>query len=102
LLHSDGMVETVHEATTPQRTGGQRQRSGAWSTRQCVVASDEPVGSLMVGTDAEKGATPMAHGWGEQSVRKPFVRVAIHQSTCEVPDDEAETCDGVRVWELPC
>jgi hypothetical protein len=56
----------------------------------------------MVGTDAEKGATPMAHGWGEQSVRKPFVRVAIHQSTCEVPDDEAETCDGVRVWELPC
>jgi hypothetical protein len=26
----------------------------------------------------------------------------IHQGTCEVPDDEAETCDGVRVWELPC
>ena len=32
VLHSDGMVETVHEATTPQRTGGQRQRSGEWST----------------------------------------------------------------------
>jgi hypothetical protein len=20
----------------------------------------------------------------------------------EVPDDEVETCDGVRVWERPC
>jgi hypothetical protein len=82
--------------------GGQRQRCGAWSTRQCVAASDEPVGSLMVETDAERGATPMAHGWGEQRVRKPVVRVAIHPGTCEVPDDEAETCEGMRVWELPC
>jgi hypothetical protein len=32
VLHSDGMVETVHEATPPQRTGGQRQRCGEWST----------------------------------------------------------------------
>ncbi len=32
VLHSDGMVETVHEATTPQRAGGQRQRRGEWST----------------------------------------------------------------------
>ena len=71
VLHSDGMVETGHEATTPQRTGGQRQRSGARSTSQCVAASDEPVGSLMVETDAASGATHMAHGWGEQRVRKP-------------------------------
>ena len=35
-------------------------------------------------------------------MRKPFVRVAIHHGTCEVPDDEAETCEGMRVWELPC
>ncbi len=56
----------------------------------------------MVETDAASGATPMAHGWGEQRVWKPFVRVAIHPGTCEVPDDEAETCDGMRVWELPC
>jgi hypothetical protein len=69
---------------------------------QFVSASDEPVGSLMVETDDESGATHMAHGWGEQSVRKPFVRAAIHQGTCEVPDDEAETRDGMRVWELPC
>jgi hypothetical protein len=96
------MVETGHEATTPQRTGGQRQRRGARSTRQCVAASDEPVGSLTVETDAASGATPMAHGWGEQRVWKSFVRVAIHPGTCEVPDDEAETCEGVRVWELPC
>jgi len=78
------MVETVHKATTPERTGGQRQRSGEWSTRQCVAASDEPVGSLMVETDAARGATPMAHRWGEQRVRKPFVSVAIHQGTCKV------------------
>jgi len=68
------MVETVHEATTPQRTGG--QRSGEWSTIQCIAASDEPVGSLPVGslmveTDAERDARHMAHGWGEQRVRKP-------------------------------
>ena len=69
---------------------------------QCVAASDKLMGSLMVETDAESGATPMAHGWGEQRVRKPFVRVAIHPGTCEVPDDEAETCDGMRVWELSC
>jgi len=31
-IQRDGMVETGHEATTPQRTGGQRQRSGEWST----------------------------------------------------------------------
>ena len=79
-----------------------RRRSGEWSTIECVAASDEPVGSLMVETDAARGATPMAHRWGEQRVQKPFVRVAIHQGTFEVPDDEAETCDGVRVWELPC
>jgi hypothetical protein len=60
------------------------------------------MGSLMVETDDESGATHMAHGWGEQRVRKPFIRVAIPHRTCEVPDDEAETCEGVRVWELPC
>ena len=27
--------------------------------------------------------------------------LTIPQDTCEVPDDEAETCEGVRVWELP-
>jgi hypothetical protein len=69
---------------------------------QFVSASDEPVGSLMVWTDVESDATHMAHGWGEQHMRKPFVRMVIHHSTCEVPDDEAETCEGVRVWELLC
>src|SRR5712692_2666375 len=33
VLQRDGMVETVHEATTPPRTGGPRQRSGKLSTR---------------------------------------------------------------------
>jgi len=28
--------------------------------------------------------------------------LAIPHNMCEVPDDEAATCDGVRVWELPC
>ena len=28
--------------------------------------------------------------------------LAIPHSPCDMPDDEAETCDGVRVWELPC
>src|SRR5712691_3793451 len=32
LLQRDGMVETVHDATTPPRTGGPRQRSGELST----------------------------------------------------------------------
>ena len=62
VLHRDGRVETVHEATTPQRTGGQRQRRGAWSTRPCVAALDEPVGSLMVETDAVRDATPWPTG----------------------------------------
>ena len=28
--------------------------------------------------------------------------LAISLGPCEVPDDEVETCDGVRVWERPC
>jgi hypothetical protein len=28
--------------------------------------------------------------------------LAIPHSPCDMPDDEVETCDGVRVWELPC
>ena len=28
--------------------------------------------------------------------------VAIPHSPCDMPDDGVETCDGVRVWELPC
>ena len=67
-----------------------------------VSASDEPVGSLMVETHDERGATHMAHRWGEQRLRKPFVSVEVHQGTCDTPDAEAETCEGVRVWELPC
>jgi hypothetical protein len=51
---------------------------------QCVAASDEPVRCLLVETDAANGATPIADGWGEQRVRKPFVSVAIHQGTCKV------------------
>ena len=28
--------------------------------------------------------------------------LAIPHSPCDMPDDEAETWDGVRVWELLC
>ena len=66
-----------------------------------VSASDEPVGYLMVETDDEIGAKHIAHGWGEKRLRKPFVSVKVHQGTFDAPDEDAETFDGARVWELP-
>ena len=56
----------------------------------------------MVETDEEGGATHMAYAWGEKSWRKPFVSVEVPQGTSDAPEAEAETCDGVRVWALPC
>jgi len=56
----------------------------------------------MVETDDERGAKHMAHGWGEKRLKKPFISVEVHQGTFDAPDEDAETCDGVRVWELPC
>ena len=121
VLHSDGMVETVHEATTPQRTGGQRQRSGAWSTLSAANGAI-PAGALSPRAEgqpaacwgrreghmarrAEETSTPQEN---VDALRGPERRrlqkrtdVAIPHSTCEMPDDEAETCEGVRVWELP-
>ena len=69
---------------------------------QGVSASDEPVGSLRVETHDEVCAKPIVHAWGEKSWRKPFVSVEVSPSTREPPEAEAETCDGVRGWALPC
>jgi hypothetical protein len=55
----------------------------------------------MVETDDEVFAKQIAHGWGEKRLRKPFVRVEVHQGTLDSPDEDSETFDGVRVWELP-
>ncbi len=66
-----------------------------------VLASDEPVGHLMVETDHEVFAKQIAHEWREKRLRKPFVRVEVHQGTLDSPDEDSETFDGVRVWELP-
>ena len=61
----------------------------------------------MVGEEAhgEEGATPSPREGGRLRGRRKRLRrtdVAIHPAPREMPDDEAETCDGVRVWELPC
>ena len=69
---------------------------------QGVSASDEPVGSLRVETHDAVCAQPMAQAWGEQSGRKPCVSVEVSHGTREAPEAEAETCDGVRGWALPC
>ena len=66
-----------------------------------VSASDESVGNMMVETDDEVSAKQIAHEWGEKRLRKPFVRVEVHQGTVDSPDEDSETFDGVRVWELP-
>jgi len=66
-----------------------------------VSASADPVGYLMVETDDEVFAKQIAHEWGEKRLRKPFVRVEVHQGTLDSPDEDSETFDGVRVWELP-
>jgi hypothetical protein len=66
-----------------------------------VSASDEPVGYLMVETDDEVFAKQIAREWSEKRLRKPSVRVEVHQGTIDSPDEDAETFDGVRVWELP-
>ncbi len=66
-----------------------------------VSTSDEQVGYLMVETDDEVFAKQIAHGWGEKRLRKPFLRVEVHQGTLASPDEDSETFDGVRVWELP-
>ncbi len=66
-----------------------------------VSTSDEPVGFLMVETDDEVFAKPIAHGWGEKGLRKPFLRVEVHQGTLDSPEEDSERFDGVQVWELP-
>ncbi len=66
-----------------------------------VSAADEPASYLMVETDDEVFAQHIAHGLGEKRLRKPFVRAEVHQGAFDSPDDDSETFDGVRVWELP-
>ncbi len=82
------MVETVHEATTPQRTGGQRQRSSALSTKagencasqqangccQWALASCLP-GEHGEATDEGKGPQVPDAGAG---VRPERLRLAKH------------------------
>ena len=116
------MVETIHEATTPQRTGGRRQRRGEWSTLSGANGA-VPAGALSPRAEGQPAACrgrrerPMARRAEETStpqedvdaLRGPERRrlqkrtdLAIPHSPCDMPDDEVETCDGVRVWELPC
>lgn len=55
----------------------------------------------MVETDDEVFAKQLAHQWGEQKLGKPFISVAIHQGILDPPNEDSETFDGVRVWDLP-
>ncbi len=66
-----------------------------------VSASNATVDYLMVETDDEVFAKQLAHKWGEQKLGKPFSSVAIHQGILDPPNEESETFDGVRVWDLP-
>ncbi len=66
-----------------------------------ISISDEPVGYLMVETDDEEFAMQIARRWGEIKLDASFARVESHQGILDSPDQDPETFDGVRVWELP-
>ncbi len=60
VLQSDGMVETVREATTPQRTGGLRPRRGEWSTLSGANGA-VPAGALSPRAEGQHAAC-----WGSR------------------------------------
>src|SRR2546426_12345179 len=102
VVHTIWGTRRVPAGALSPRTEG--QPAACWGRRERHMARSRLLRSRQA-RRAEETSTPQED---VDALRGPERRrlqkrtdLTIPHSPCDMPDDEAETCDGVRVWELP-